>query len=227
MAAELRERLGLPKSSCFTLMETLKSAGYVYWVGRDQGYYPTQKWFNLSRAVSESDPVLLVVSPHLSALRNATGETVMFSKLDGLRLLYLATSESPKIVRFAASAGQHRPLHPAAAGRALLAALPPDERQALISRMTLTRYTAATPVSAQKLNALIQKESAQGWHVNLGGYAEDTATVAVGLTIGLENYALAVGGPLNRIEGCIPKIAKALTRHAREIGLQSLGARRT
>ncbi len=221
LASELREALGLPKSSCFALMETLKNAGYVYWVGRDQGYYPTMKWFNLSRLVAENDPVLLVVEPHLEAIRDATGETAILAKLDDTRVLYLAVVESRHIVRFSASAGDHRPVHPASTGRALLALMTPEERHELIARLPLTRYTPATCTSPRKLAGIIEQEMAQGWHVNLGAHMSDTASVSVPLHFGLEHYALAVGAPLARLDGRVPKIAKELALHARQIETQS------
>ncbi|MGD9944629.1 MAG: IclR family transcriptional regulator [Burkholderiaceae bacterium] len=217
LAAELREHLDLPKSSCFALMDTLRNAGYVYWVGRDAGYYPTRKWFDLSRIVAEHDPVLLVVEPHLAAVRDATGETAILAKLDGLRVLYLAAAESHQVVRFSAGAGEHRPVHPASSGRALLGALPREEREALIARLPLTRFTSATCTDPRKLNALVERENAQGWHVNLGQHAPDTASVAVAFSFGLEHYALVVGAPLHRLKGRIPKVAKELIAHAREI----------
>ncbi len=58
---EVARGIDAPRSSCLALLTTLSERGYVYRVGEPAGWYPTRRWADLSRAVSEHDPVALHV----------------------------------------------------------------------------------------------------------------------------------------------------------------------
>jgi DNA-binding IclR family transcriptional regulator len=223
--AQLSKQLQLPKSSCFALLETLRQAGYVYGLGKDIGYYPTRRWSDLGEAISRNDPVLALTASSLAAIRDQSNETAILAKRDGLEVLYLAVAEPDRVLRFAAYAGQRKPIHSASSGRALLGLMPPAERAALIDRLERRRFSKTTLVDPDDIEAAIRRGIKHGWHVSIGEYQADTTAVAAAFRLGGEDYAFVVGGPTPRIKPHVDAIGELLAQHA--AALSQAGSERT
>ncbi len=215
--AQLSKQLELPKSSCFALLETLRQAGYMYWLGKDQGYYPTRRWRDLGDRISRQDPVLALVAPVLAELRDQLAETAILAKREGMEALYLDVAEPTQVLRFAAHAGQLKPLHSAASGRAMLGLMPEAERRSLVEKLDLQRYSTTTLVDAEAVLEEIAAGERRGWHIAVGEYRSDTTAIAAGFRLGGEEYALIVGAPINRVAERHAEIGNLLHRYARQL----------
>ncbi|WP_454692116.1 IclR family transcriptional regulator [Achromobacter aloeverae] len=210
--------LNIPKSSCLALFDTLEADGYAHQVaGR---YCLTRRWLNEARAVAEHDQLIERIRPTLEALRNELDETLILAQRSGERVIYLDVAEPDRTVRFTAKVGQLKPLHASASGRALLGALPLDEREALVSRLKLERYTARTLQTPRKLLALVASEARQGWHVNLGEHQADTLSVAAPLVLYDTTLAIVVGAPLDRAGPKADAIGQALLAACKRLARQ-------
>src|SRR2546426_825007 len=86
--------------------------------------------------VQEGEPRLRA-RPLLRALTEATRETANLVVLDDVQAVYIETVPSPQVVRLFTAVGNRTPLHATGAGKALLAALAPPRRDALIDRLEL------------------------------------------------------------------------------------------
>ncbi|MDO9403778.1 MAG: IclR family transcriptional regulator [Polaromonas sp.] len=212
--AQLSKQLELPKSSCFALLETMRSAGYMYWLGKDHGYYPTRRWRDLGEKISSKDPILALAAPTLAALRDELGETAILAKRDGIEVLYLDAVESTQVLRFSAHAGQRKPMHSAASGRAMLALLDPATRNALIAKFELQRYSTTTLIDPAEINVEVERGAARGWHLAVGEYRSDTTSIAAGFRFGGEEYAFVVGAPISRIADRHEQIGALLRSYA-------------
>ncbi|MBB3006146.1 IclR family transcriptional regulator [Cupriavidus alkaliphilus] len=198
---ELAKLLGAPMSSCLGLIRTLASLGYLYETGRRQGYYPTRRLLDIAQRIARNDPLLERVQPVLESLRDTTGETVVFGKLqDDGRVLYLEVRESPNPVRYIAAPGELRDAHVNSIGRAILGTLTPGARAELLSGVSFAARTPRTISSAQALEAAMQGWQKQGWYPNFGESFPDLGAIAVPVTIGGVTYGLSVAGPLHRVE---------------------------
>ena len=159
-------RTDIPKSSCLALLDTLEGDGYAHQTaGR---YYLTRRWLNEARVVAEHDQLTTRIRPVLESLRDELGETLILAQRAGELAVYLDVAEPDRIVRFTAQVGQLKPLHASASGRALLGAMPPQEREALVARLTLNRYTDKTIKTGKQLLQRITAEANRGWHINPG-----------------------------------------------------------
>lgn len=198
---ELAKLLGAPMSSCLGLIRTLASLGYLYESGRRQGYYPTGRLLAIAERIAANDPLLERVQPVLESLRDETGETVIFGKLreDG-RVLYLAVFESRNPVRYTASAGEHRHAHTNSIGRALLAALPETERDALLQQAQFSPLTGRTLTSPAALSEELARSRERGWACNFGESLADLGAIAMPVTLAGALYGISVAGPLHRVE---------------------------
>lgn len=209
--SELARHLDAPVSSCLALLRTLASLGYLYETGRRQGYYPTGRLLAMAQRISSADPILERVQPSLEELRQTTSETIVLGKLNLTRsVVYLEVLSSPNPISYVAVPGAKKDIHANSLGKALLSALPFDERQRLLSSLALTRYSERTLVSADAIEADIVSSLERGWFVNLGESMPDVGAVAWPLRLSGTDYAISIAGPLYRIENQIEEHARKL-----------------
>jgi len=196
---ELAQGLGAPMSSCLALVRTLVARGYLYEVRRRGGYYPTAKLHALSAQILTGDPWLEQVRPQLVALRDAADETVMLAKIQDGDVLYVDVVEAMQPVHYTARPGTRRPLHTSSVAKAILARLPPAERETVLAAVEYTRYTERTLVTRQALLAEVERAAERGWAENVGESVADLTGLAVALDLGGEWYALCMAGPTSRM----------------------------
>lgn len=216
--AKLCSELDMPKSSGHALLETLRQQGYLYWMGRQQGYYPTRRWRDLGEAVTRHDPILTLMSSALHHVCERSGETAILAKREETSVLYLDVVEPDSTLRFSAYAGQIKPIHSAASGQALLALMEPNERDKLLDKLILQSFSEYTIIDRQQLVKKIEQGQKQGFHVAIGEYQHETAAIAVGFEAGGESYALLIGGPVHRLEGRIDEVGRMLMEEAKAVG---------
>lgn len=210
--AELARRLAIPVSACYALLRTLELRGYLYELGLRKGWYPTLRWLQKARAVAEHDPMLERVAPLLDALGRATGETIVFGKRSGTEVVYLNVVESPHSIRYSAQSGDRKPLHSSSAGKALLGAMPPAERAALLDALKLTRVTPNTIVRRDALEKDLAAGAKRGWYATRGENVADVHALGAPARIDGEHYAVVIAGPAHRIDGALKAHAAALLR---------------
>ncbi|MEO6320053.1 MAG: IclR family transcriptional regulator [Polaromonas sp.] len=209
--SELARQLEMPASSCLNLIRTLEMTGYLYEIGRRQGYYPTGRLLKMAQTISANDPVLDRVKPALQELRDASSETVVLAKFrDEHHVVYLDVLDSPSSIRYTAQPGEVREAYCNSAGRALLSTLAPQELAHALSGMKMKRHTERTLVTPQAVAANLAKTQRMGWFSNIGETLPDLAGVAWPFKLGTEHYAISIAGPLYRIEPNIERLASML-----------------
>jgi IclR family acetate operon transcriptional repressor len=214
---ELARSIDTPKSSCLALLVTLTERGYLYRVGPDASYYPTRRWLDNASQVAEHDSVAPDVKASLERLRDSTGETAIDAVLVGDRSVYLDVVESTELVRFTARAGESKPLHASASGRAQMGVLEEKERKALMGKLSLERITSRTRVSQRSLEQTVQEEWLRGWSANYGEFRPDVISVASGLKLHGTIHALVIAAPYQRVEAKVERIGEMLHREAQSL----------
>ena len=199
--SELARLLDAPVSSCLALIRTLSELGYLYETSRRTGYYPTSRLLAMAQRIAHNDPVRERVYPSLVALRDATQETVVFAKLTAdRRVVYLDVLDSPHSIRYVAVGGEFKPVHANSLGKALIAVLDPADRQAVLARAPLARYTDKTLTDIAALEADLTRSRERGWYLNAGESINDVGAIAWPVKLNGEYYAISVGAPIYRIE---------------------------
>lgn len=206
--SELARLLEMPASSCLNLIRTLETAGYLYEIGRRQGYYPTGRLLKMAQTISANDPVLDRVRPTLQELREASAETVVLAKFrDEGHVVYLDVLDSPSSIRYTTQPGEVREAYCNSAGRALLSTLAPSELAHALASIKMQRHTERTLVTPQAVAANLAETQRKGWFSNIGETLSDLAGVAWPFKLGAEHYAISIAGPLYRIEPNIERLA--------------------
>jgi DNA-binding IclR family transcriptional regulator len=216
--SELARRLAIPVSACHGLVRTLESRGYLYESGPRRAYYPTLRWLQKAQAISGHDPLTQRATPHLEALAQATGETVVLGTRIGERVLYLVVIDSRHTIRYSAQVGDLKPLHSSSAGKALLGAMPAPERSALLAWLKLARVTPNTLTRREALEKDLALSRARGWYATRGENVPDVHALAVPVAVAGQGYAVVVAGPAHRMDVAQRAHVKRLQKVCRQIG---------
>jgi IclR family acetate operon transcriptional repressor len=201
-----------PRSSVFNIVSTMVEHGYLYQPGTRGGYYPTSKWMDLARDLSEPEPLPESLHKLLVELMKQTGETLILAAPEGTSVVFLDLVESPADIRYIANVGQRLPIHVTAAGRAILSLYSPQEREGVLKRIKYQRYEKTAFMNPESVERDIQKSAKDGWFANLAVYQPGVAGVAVPFPFHNRRYAIVLGAPLSRIEQRVAALGKLLRR---------------
>jgi IclR family transcriptional regulator, acetate operon repressor len=165
---ELTERLEVSKSTAFALLQTLISRGYV----ADSGARLTRRYrlgmmlAKLGDAAMDQSPLVSVAMPVLQQVTDATGLTTRLVVPDGPFAVVAGRVDAPGTVRFASYLGKREYPHCTSAGKALLAALPPDQARALAIEAGLPPRTPRTITDPDALVRDLELSAARGYTID-------------------------------------------------------------
>jgi DNA-binding IclR family transcriptional regulator len=208
--ALISTRLGMPKSSCQALLRTLEAHGYLNHFDGLKNYYPTRRLYDEARVIVEHDPLLRDLRPSLKALSDATGETVFLARRHALQSHYIEVVEGGQTLRFAAKAGDRRPLYIGAAGLSLLGGMEEGERLALVAQIAFEKYSPKTVTNATALCRQVNEGLKRGWFISVGAYQAEVASIGNFIRLNGEVYAIVVAAPTQRLERNQKAISRAV-----------------
>lgn len=207
--SELAALIKAPVSSCHQLLRTLENRGYVYGP-QPKSYYPTRRMLRNAEAIAVHDPVLKVLTPHMEALRDSVGESVLVAQQSGTQALLLEVVESHQSIRYAARPGGLRPLHCSGVGKALVGAMTPAERDRWLPQPPYPRLTDTTLVTRAELDANLDRSQARGWYASLGESVPELSSIAATLKVSGGVFAISIAGPATRFMPRMESHAAAL-----------------
>lgn len=197
---ELSRRLDLHKSTVSRILGTLEQEGLV-------SHNPETGKYRLGLALISLAGVALgrldvrgVSQPHLNRLVEISQETVNVTVLDGQECVNVERAASPRPIRYVGWIGRRTPLHCTAAGKVLLAYLPPAERDARLPR-PLMRYTDQTIVEEAALEASLREARRQGYAIVHEEFEEGFSALAAPVFdhAGRVAGAISISGPTYRL----------------------------
>ena len=208
--SEISKLLDIPVSSCHDVLQSLQERGYIYELGPRGGYYPTLKLQRLSNRIAENDPVMQRADVLLRNLRDEFDESVSLARANGAQATYLLVFEPSHPLRFLVYIGQNvRSLHATSAGKAILGALPKEEREKLFAAMQLTPLTDKTITSIDELRRDVDAGNARGWYLNREESVPSATTVSARFVWNRAPFIVTVAGPSFRME---PKLDQVVAR---------------
>lgn len=161
-AAQVVEATGRPFSTTYRILGALVDSGFVSFDPDTKRYAVGLPVFELAATVAHARGVAGTALPVLRRLMETTGESVLLMVRDGTETLTLHKVDGPAF-RTTTDPGDRGPLHSSAAGKALLAALPPAERERLVRQLPLTARTPHTVTDPARLLAQLEHVAEQGW----------------------------------------------------------------
>jgi|SRR5690625_510885 len=209
--SELAEYIDVPVSSCFGLLRTLENQGYLYSLSRRDGYYPTRRLYKIASQIVRYDVVTDLIQAALQNLCDRSGETVVLSKQQGNKVVYINVYDSPKSIRYNTKIGCFRELHCSSAGKAFLGLLSNNKLAETLAILPLTRHTEKTLTTSEAVSENVkQYRDSKGWYANHGESISDLSGVAVTVALQGSNYGVSVAGPMYRVKPLTTELGNAL-----------------
>lgn len=141
---ELAEKIGLPKTTVYRILSTLVARGMVWRDPLRRVYCLGARTIELARKAYSMPELVAASRAELRTLRDVTGETTYLAALDGTETVSLERCEGAHNVRSASTLGVRKPLYCTSQGKAMLAALPEEARNAILAELDLVPLTRKT-----------------------------------------------------------------------------------
>lgn len=197
---DVARRLGVNKSTASRLLATMAAKGYLsrsiatgtYRLGsKIPRLY--DRYLHSLRSASDARYVLRRIATD-------TDETVLLTLFENNEALYVDKVESNQPLRTSSRVGAVAPLHSGAAGKSILAFLPPDMARRLLGPGRLRGYTEHTITDRRELKAELERIRRRGYAVSMGEINEGIVGVGVPLIApdGLPFGSISVTCPISR-----------------------------
>lgn len=175
--SDVARAVDLPVSTVARLLGTLESLGAVVRIGESGTYGIGAGIRKLAGPVDQSEAVVTLARPILTALVAQTGETSGLSVIDDHEVVYLDHVETTNEVTLRDWTGVRLPLHVVSSGLVLLAAQPPVAIAAYFAR-PLARMTAATVTQPTRVKRRLAGIRRDGHVWTNGEFDEGITSVA-------------------------------------------------
>ncbi|MGB6663227.1 MAG: IclR family transcriptional regulator [Xanthobacteraceae bacterium] len=152
--ADLSRLVGLHNSTTFHLAKTMAALGYVRQEKDTKRYRIGRPLFALAASALDEIEMISVATPVLEELARQTGECSHFAVRMGDAIVVIARTSGPGAFQLADRVGVVRPAHCTALGKAILAALPPDQLAGLLRR---TGLKPSTEKSITEISVLLRE----------------------------------------------------------------------
>lgn len=149
--SDISRHLEIPKSTAHNLLRTLQTFDFIQQDAVDRRYRLGPRVFELGLLFSQNTELIAKARTHLLRLAEATKETVKLGIVSSGGALILSAIESPFALHTRGDEGRRAPLHCTSIGKALLAALPDEEIEAIVQARGLPRLTPHTITSSEAL----------------------------------------------------------------------------
>ncbi|MBM4443008.1 MAG: IclR family transcriptional regulator [Candidatus Rokubacteria bacterium] len=207
---DVSAELEAPKSSLLPLLRALTARGYLA-QGRAGEYRLGAGALHLGAAAPAPRDLNDVARPAVLDLMRRTGETVFLGTLtaDRTSVVYVDKVESDHVIRYAGGVGDRRPLHATSSGKAILAFLPPEERDGILKGLSLSRHTDRTVTSLPALRASLEEVRRTGVCVTVDEILPGASGIAAPVfdRHGHVAGACAIGGPTERVRPRLKALA--------------------
>lgn len=213
----LAESAGLDKATTSRLVSTLVGEGYARLDPTSRTYQLTSKVLGFAAGIPGHSDLVSAARPHLSNLRDATGESVHLGVLEDHSIVYVDKLDSQNSVRLVSAVGQRMPLHTTSLGKAILSRLDEGEQRRLIGPGPLEARTPNSITSVDHLLAVLEESADRGYAFDEEENEENVVCVAAPVVVRDHGVigAISVSGPAFRIRERLDEFA-VLCRSAAE-----------
>jgi IclR family acetate operon transcriptional repressor len=194
--SQLAAASGLPLATVHRIMRTLVASGYVR-QQRSRTYALGPRLIRLGEIAGRS--LGGWVRPHLAGLTESVGETSNMAILDGNQVVYVAQVPSPHRMRMFTEVGRRVDAHCTAVGKAILAQLPADEVNQLLSRSEIRPQTERTITDRGAFHDELRMISQRGYAIDDGEQEIGVRCIAVAIPGAPTGTAISISGPEARM----------------------------
>jgi len=175
--SQIADRLDLPRSTAYRYISALRAQHLIEETPDGAGYRLGSRILELAATMSRR-PLRDTVQPYLEEISRETGETTILCVLRGHVGVCMEKVEGHHALRVSYELGDTYPLHAAATGKAILAYLDPDERDAILNDVGLPRLTETTITRRSDLTRELDRIVRTGYSESRGESIAGTYGIA-------------------------------------------------
>ncbi|WP_082233576.1 IclR family transcriptional regulator [Halobacillus massiliensis] len=219
---DIAEKLSMPQSSTFHLVQTLCARHYLS-VTERKTYKLGPKLIQVGTKALEIMDVNVEAQPYLRTLMEKTEETVFMAVMIEREMVYAAKVDNYRSVRTGAQIGMRKPLYCTGLGKAFLAFLPEEVSNEVLKDLELVEVTKNTITDPELLKQQLVQFRRKGFAID----DEENETGLYCLAAPIYNAAgemiaaVSVAGPKRRMMVRREKLIEELLLTARKISEQN------
>ena len=193
---EIQEEVKMPKSTIFRILDTLEQSDFIQKNRKTHEYSLGYQVFRLGNVYQQHLDYRKVSIPHMEQLMEETKETVELNILDGIHRICIEKIDSPLDVRNFVKVGERKPAYLGAAGKVMLAFLPPGELD-----QRLTEIESLNIIDIRNLEKELLEIQQTGYAITQGERILGTYSIAAPIFAanGELVAGLNIAGPLQRL----------------------------
>jgi IclR family transcriptional regulator, acetate operon repressor len=224
---DVAQRAQLPPSTTHRLLSTLEKMGYVYQAG-DLGLWCVGlQAFTVGTTFLSNRDFVAQSHAYMHRLMEQAGETANLAILDGTEAVFIAQVQCHEMMRTLVKLGSRVPLHASGVGKAIFAALPDQQIDAILKVRGLPRITDNTIVAMETMWAALRVIRQRGYSFDDEEHARSTR--CVGAAVYDEHAeplgAISIAGPSSRLSDERIKHLGTVVAHVAEELTRNLGGR--
>jgi DNA-binding IclR family transcriptional regulator len=218
--SEIGRRLKIPKSSAHLILTTLERRGFLQKNTQTGKYHFGLQMVSLSRSALENLDLREEAQPFLRCLMQESGLTVHMAVLERDEAVIIEKVEAPGLVRLASWIGRRLDVNCTGVGKVLIAFLPENELNYLLSTKDFARHNGRTIIAKSALRRELTLVKQLGYA--LDDEEDELGLRCIGAPVFDENQkavaAISVAGTTSQIAiERVPFLARMVTRTARGI----------
>ena len=224
---EVGHRVALPVSTTHRLLATLEKMRYVYQAGDLGLWYVGLQAFAVGSSFLGNRDFVAQSHTYMRRLMEQSGETANLAVLDGSEAVFIAQVQCREIMRLLVKLGSRAPLHASGVGKAIFAALPDEQIDAILKVRGLPRITESTIVAPETMWAALRVIRQRGWSFDDEEHLLGTRCVAASI---YDEHAeplgaISLAGPATRLPDARIKQLGQLVAHIAEDLTRKVGGR--
>ncbi|GAA1211993.1 IclR family transcriptional regulator [Rhodoglobus aureus] len=221
--SELAEEFEVHRSTMFREVQSLEEVGYLR--KRKNGHYVLGlHLMALSHLAAESLDLKEIAHDRLVQLHRTVGNTIHLAAVVDQSIVYVDKVEDTSGVRMYSRIGSAVRPYCSGVGKAILAELPANDRDAVLNGVVWQKFTDKTLTTREELDAELAKVSARGWAVDDGEFEDFVNCVAVpirssaGVVGALSITAIRMVADLNSLKSHLPLLQSVAREISAELG---------
>jgi len=220
---EIVHESGLDRSAAQRMVYTLESLGYLAREPGGKTYALTSRLLRFSYNYVRTHELIAKAMPYLQDLSTTFKETVNLQELDHTEIVLIARVVSPHLMNVRVAVGSRLPTFCTASGTAILATLPPSQRDRILDDSDLSPLTPHTETQRRRLLARIEQAARKGYSIVADQAVIGDISLAAPVvgTDGLAIAAVNISVPSSRwtVDSTERKMAKHVQAAARALSV--------
>ncbi|WP_419656191.1 transcriptional regulator, IclR family [Desulfosarcina variabilis str. Montpellier] len=230
--SELSKQSNLSISTIQRLTYTLQQMDLIDRDHQTKKFKIGPEMITLSFTVIDNLALKKVAFPYMQELNDQINEVVSLAVFSGTQIILIDSIETQQILNVSTSGGVSIPVHATASGKAMLAYIPDDKADFLLSKLSFEKFTENTITSIQAFKAQLQKvrENGFAWSIEESNYGLNTVAAPIRRNDGDVLAALLVLVPTVRVSEAKlineygPQVAKMAKRISFDMGFREKDA---